>query len=146
MSLKATNGLLDKYEKQSQSWFRGRSSFSHSFFLMSLASLLSWLFFKSFSHQNQLIVSHWSLGDGKGPLLSTNHFCVLAYLNKAIAWMASTRPLIYQSTSPWINLSVTVQDHQLLLFFSSLSCSTVIHFSSKVYVIIFFFTFFQIIL
>ena len=52
--------------------------------------------FKSFSHQRQLMVSHWSLSDSKSPQIPRTVFNVLANLNNAVVWMVSTRSVITQ--------------------------------------------------
>ena len=64
--------------------------------------------FESFSHQHELMVSHWSLSDSKSPHVSRTLLSILADLNNAIGWMVSTHPLIFKSSSPCINPLVTV--------------------------------------
>ena len=54
------------------------------------------------------MVSHWSLSDSKSPQVSRTRFRILVNLNNAVIWMVSTHPLISKSSSPLINLLVTV--------------------------------------
>ena len=54
------------------------------------------------------MVSHWSLSDSNSAQVSRTLLSVLADLNNAVVWMFSTRPLISKSSSPCINLLVTV--------------------------------------
>ena len=49
------------------------------------------------------MVSHWSLRDSKSSLAS-NTIITAADLNHAVVWMVSTRPLISNSSSLFINL------------------------------------------
>ena len=62
----------------------------------------------SFSLQRYLMVFHWILSDSKSPHVSTSLISILADLNNAVVWMASTRSLFSKSSSPFINPSVTV--------------------------------------
>ena len=64
--------------------------------------------FMSFPYQCLLIVPHWSLSDSKSPQVSRTLLSILAYLNNAVVWMVSTRPLIFNSSSTFISLLVTV--------------------------------------
>ena len=54
------------------------------------------------------MVFHWNLSDSKYPQDSRTLLNILAYLNKAVFWMVSTRSVISKSSSPFINPSVTV--------------------------------------
>ena len=54
------------------------------------------------------MVSHWSLSDSKSPQVSRTLLSILADLNKAAVWIVSSRPLISKSSTPCINLLVTV--------------------------------------
>ena len=62
----------------------------------------------SFSHQRKLMVFHWSLSDSKSPQVSRCLLSILADLNNAVVWTVSTRLVISKSSSPCINLLVTV--------------------------------------
>ena len=55
------------------------------------------------------MVSLWSLSDSKSPQVSKTLFSILADRNKAVDRMVSTRSLVFKSSSPRINSSVTVQ-------------------------------------
>ena len=87
------------------------------------------------------MVYHWNLSDSKFPQFSRSLLSILADLNNAVVWMASTRLLISKS---------------LYQFFSDCTKSTnynwyhrhfhvpqFFQFSSKIQVLIFLFTFFQ---
>ena len=54
------------------------------------------------------MVFHWSLFDSKSSQVCRTLLNILAGLNNEVVWMVSTRPLIYQSSTPFNNLSVTV--------------------------------------
>ena len=54
------------------------------------------------------MVFHWSLSDSKSPQVSRTLLSILAVLNNAVVWMASTRPPTSKSTSPFSNPLVTV--------------------------------------
>ena len=54
------------------------------------------------------MVFHWSLSDSKSPRMSRTLLSILADLNNVVVWMASTRPLISKSSSPFTNPWVTV--------------------------------------
>ena len=69
-----------------------------------------------FSNQRQLIVSHRS----KFPQVSSSLLSILADLNNTIVWMISTCPLISISSSPFTNLWLLYQAHQLQLVSPSL--------------------------
>ena len=55
-----------------------------------------------------LMVFHWSLSDNKPPQVSKTLLSILAVLNSVVIWMVSTRPLIFNSPSPFNNPLVTV--------------------------------------
>ena len=74
-----------------------------------------YLLFESFSHQLTLMVFHWSLSDNKSPQVSRTLLNILAIFNNVVVWFVSPDPLIYKSSSPFINPSVTVQQHHLQL-------------------------------
>ena len=61
-----------------------------------------------FSHQVTLMVFHWSLSNGKSPLVSRTLLSILAVLNNAVVWMVSTRPPTFKSSSPFNNPLVSV--------------------------------------
>ena len=92
--------------------------------------LLLFYSFKIFSHQRELIVLHWSSNDSKSLQVSRTLLSILADLNYAFVWMVSTRPLISEPSSPFINPLVTVPSapitigiivtFMLHIFFSSL--------------------------
>ena len=54
------------------------------------------------------MVFHWSLSDSKSLQVFRILLSILAYLNNAVVWKVSTRPLISNSSSPFINPLVTV--------------------------------------
>ena len=54
------------------------------------------------------MVFHWSLIDSKSPQVSRTLLSILAVLNNAVVWMASTRPPASKSSSPLNNSLVTV--------------------------------------
>ena len=54
------------------------------------------------------MVFHGSLCDSKSLQVSRTFLSILAVLNIVAVWMVSTRPLISKSSSPFINLLVTV--------------------------------------
>ena len=54
------------------------------------------------------MVFHWSLSDSKSLQVSRTLLGILADLNNAVVWVVSTRPLISSTSSPWMNLMVTV--------------------------------------
>ena len=49
------------------------------------------------------MVSHWRLSDSKSLQASRTLLSILADLNNAVVWHVSTRPLIFKSSSPFIN-------------------------------------------
>ena len=54
------------------------------------------------------MVFHWSLSNNKSSQVSWTLLNILVDLNNAVVWMASTRPLISKSSSPFTNHLVTV--------------------------------------
>ena len=54
------------------------------------------------------MVFHWRLSDNKSPQVSRILLSIMAVLNNVEVLMASTRPLISDSSSPIINTLVTV--------------------------------------
>ena len=54
------------------------------------------------------MVFHRNFIDNKFPQVSRTVLSILAVLNNIVVWMVSTRHLISKSSSPWINLLVTV--------------------------------------
>ena len=70
--------------------------------------LLSFYSFESFSHQRQLMVFHWSLRGIKSPQVTRTLLSMLADVNNGVVWIVSTRPLISESSRPFINSLVTV--------------------------------------
>ena len=54
------------------------------------------------------MVFHWSLRDSKSPQVSRTLLSILAVLNNAAVWMASSRPPTPKSSSPFTNPFVTV--------------------------------------
>ena len=54
------------------------------------------------------MVFQLSLRDNKSPEVSGTLLSILAYLNNAVVWMVSARCLISKSSSPFINLLLTV--------------------------------------
>ncbi len=54
------------------------------------------------------MVFHWSLSDSKSPQVSRTLLSILAVLNNAVVWMASTRLPTSKSSNPFNNPLVTV--------------------------------------
>ena len=54
------------------------------------------------------MVFHWSLSDSKSPFISRTLLSILAILNNAVIWMASTRPPTSKTSSPFNDRLVTV--------------------------------------
>ena len=52
--------------------------------------------------------SHWNLSDSRSPQVARTLLCVLADLNNLLVWMATSRPHISKSSSPFDNSSETV--------------------------------------
>ena len=66
----------------------------------------------------------------------------MAYLNNAVVWMVSTRPLISKSSSPFINYLVTEASSPITIGINvTFMFHSFFQFSSKVYVLIFLFVF-----
>ena len=61
-----------------------------------------------FLHQRLLIVFHRSLNDSKSPQASRTLLSIPADLNNAVICMVFTGPLIFKSSSPFINPLMTV--------------------------------------
>ena len=61
------------------------------------------------------MVFPWSLSDSKSPQVSRNLFSILADLNNAVVWIVSTHPLIFKSSSPFLNPLVTVPRASILI-------------------------------
>ena len=55
------------------------------------------------------MIFYWSLSDSTSPQVHKTFLCILADLNKVIAWMVSIRSVIFTSSSTFSNLLVTVQ-------------------------------------
>ena len=55
------------------------------------------------------MVFHWSLSDRKSPQVSRTLLSILAVRNNAVAWIVSTRPPTFKSSSTFNNPLVTVQ-------------------------------------
>ena len=53
------------------------------------------------------MVFHWSLSDNKSPQVSKTLLSILAYLNNAIVWIVSARPVISTASSTSIHLFFT---------------------------------------
>ena len=102
-----------------------RSFFFPGFFLLSsqLDSIMSYqgrnfycyLFFKSFSHQCQLMVFHWSLSDSKSLQVSSTRLSILAVLINAVIWIVSTRPPTFVSSRPFNNPLVIVPKAPIII-------------------------------
>ena len=75
------------------------------------------------------MISHWSLTDSKFPQVSRTLLSILADLNNAVVWMVSTRPVIFQLSNLFTNLSVIVSRAPITIgiiitfMFHSFSCS-----------------------
>ena len=62
----------------------------------------------SFSPKLKVMVFHWSLSDSKSLQVSRTLLSILTNDNNAVVRMISTGPLIYKSSSPFINILVTL--------------------------------------
>ena len=71
------------------------------------------------------MVSHWTLRNNKFPEVSRTLLSTLADLNDAVVWRVSTRPLISESSSPFINPLWLYRTYHLQLVSLSLSYSIV---------------------
>ena len=54
------------------------------------------------------MVFHWSLSDSKFPQISGTLLSILVDLNNAVIWMVDLLPLIFKSSSSFINPLLTV--------------------------------------
>ena len=90
------------------------------------------------------MVFHWNLNDSKSPQVSRTLLSILAVLNNAVAWMVSTRPPTFKSSSPFSNPLVTVPN-EIITIGMMVTCMfhSFFQFPSKVEVLILLFTFFQ---
>ena len=83
--------------------------------------------------------SHWTLTDNKSPQVSWILLSILAYLNNAVVWKVSTRPLISKSSSPFMKPLVSVPrapttiniatNFRFHIFFNSLARSRYLFFA-----------------
>ena len=77
------------------------------------------------------MVFHWSLSDSKSPQVSRSLLSILADLVNAVVGMVSTCPLIFKSSSPFINPLLTVLS---ALIIKSITVTFMIHsFSSSLF-------------
>ena len=86
------------------------------------------------------MVFHWSLSDSKSPQVSRIRLSILAFLNNAVVWIVSTRPLTSESSRPFKNPLVTVPNASITIgtivtfmfhsFFNSLARSRYLSFFS----------------
>ena len=86
------------------------------------------------------MIFHRSLSDSKSPQVSRTLLSIQAVLNNAVVWMVSNRPPTSKSSSPFNNLSVTVQKAPITIgiivtfmfhsFFNSLARSRYLSFFS----------------
>ena len=92
------------------------------------------------------MVFHWSLSENKFPQVSRIFLSILAGLSNVIVWMASTRPVISKSSSPFTNPLVNVPRVPftigITVIFMFLSCCF-FQYPWKVQVLILLFAFFQ---
>ena len=92
------------------------------------------------------MVFHWRLSDSESPQRSRTLLSIVAIFNNAVWWMVSTRPLTSKSSRPFNNPLVTMPKAPITI---SIIVTFMFHslfffqFSSKVYVFIHIFTFFQ---
>ena len=90
------------------------------------------------------MVFHWSLSDSKSPQVSRTLLSILAVLNNAVVWMASTRPPTSKSSSPFsIPLVTTPNAPNAISVIVACMFRSFFQFPSKVEVLILLFTFFQ---
>ena len=87
------------------------------------------------------MVFHWSLSDTKSPHVFRTLLSIIADLNNAIVWIVCTCPLISMSSSPFVNALANVPRAQITIY--HFHVPQFFHFSSKVQVLVFLFTFFQ---
>ena len=95
---------------------------------------------KSFSHQQHLMVFHWSLSDSKSPQVSWTRLRILAVLSNAVICKVSTRPPTSKSSRPFNNSLVIVPNAPITIgtivtfmfhsFFNSLARSSYLSFFS----------------
>ena len=91
------------------------------------------------------MVFHWSLSDSKSPQISRTRLRILAVLSNAVAWIVSTRPPNFKSSRPFNNPFVIVLNAPFTIgTIVTFMFHSFFQFSSKVEVIILFFTFLQI--
>ena len=63
-----------------------------------------------------LIFSNWGLNNSKSPQVSRTPLGIQADLYNAVVWMVSTRLLIWKSSSPCVNLLVTVSSVPVAIY------------------------------
>ena len=90
------------------------------------------------------MVFHWRLSDSKSPQVSRTLLSILAVFNNAAVWIVSTQLLTSKSSSPFNNPLVTVPKAPITIdIIVTFMFHSFFQFSSKVGVLISFFTFFQ---
>ena len=87
------------------------------------------------------MVFHWSLSDSKSPQVSRTRLRILAVLSNAVIWIISTRQPTSKSSRPLNNPLVIVPKAPITI--GHFHVSQLFQFSSKVKVLIMFFTFLQ---
>ena len=105
--------------------------------------LLLLLLLESFSLQYQQTVSRWSLSVSKPIQVSRTLLIILADLNNALIWTASARPLISNSSIPFINLLVTVSRAPITIGINVTVMFQFLQFPSMFDVFILLFSFFR---
>ena len=65
-----------------------------------IISIIIILYLVSFPHQRELMVFHWPPSNSKSPQVSMTFLRILTDFNKAVLWMVSIRPPIYNLFSP----------------------------------------------
>ena len=87
---------------------------------------------------------YWSLSDCKSPQVSWTLPSIRADLHNTVVWVASTRPVIFKSSSPFINPLVTAPSSPITTGITvTFMFQSVFQFSCKVYVLKFLFGIFQ---
>ena len=90
------------------------------------------------------MIFHWNLSDSKSPQVSRTLLSIVAVRNNLTVWMASTRPLISKSFSPFNNPLVTVPNAPITIWSNChLHVPYFFQFPGNVDVLILLFTFFQ---
>ena len=111
-----------------------RPGFCNPFVLLLLLLFTPLEFFTSVL----LRVFHWSFSDSKSPEVFGTLLSILAVLNNAVVWMASTRPPTSKYSSPFSSPLVTVPNAQITI---GIIVTVIIIIIIIIFIIIFFYSF-----